>query len=253
MMHAAEAASAAKSRFVANMSHELRTPLNAVIGFSEIIAGQIFGQIGNPKYVDYAADILRSGRHLLDVINSVLDMSRSEAGKLELNGETVDLRDILIDCAGMVRDACSAANLCLKVDDFDEALPVWGEKAKLRQIFLNLLSNAIKFTNAGGTVSIAARADGDSSRSTSPTPASACRTRISKLRSRRSRRSMPACAPLRRHGPRPAADQGVRRSAQGGIRARQRARTRHDGAAAVFEGGGGGESPTASAREQRVS
>jgi signal transduction histidine kinase/HAMP domain-containing protein len=161
MMHAAEAASAAKSRFVANMSHELRTPLNAVIGFSEIISGQLFGQIGNPKYVDYAADILRSGRHLLDVINSVLDMSRSEAGKLELNGETVDLRDILIDCAGMVRDACSAANLCLKVDDFDEALPIWGEKAKLRQIFLNLLSNAIKFTNAGGTVSIAARADGD--------------------------------------------------------------------------------------------
>ncbi|MGD0143049.1 MAG: ATP-binding protein [Rhizomicrobium sp.] len=155
---AAEAASAAKSRFLANMSHELRTPLNAIIGFSEIIAGQIFGAIANPKYVDYATDIMRSGRHLLDVINSVLEISRSETGKMELQGETVDLRYILLDCAKLVREQCGDAKLSLDVVNLDAPLPVWGEKAKLRQIFLNLLSNAIKFTEAGGAVSIAAEA-----------------------------------------------------------------------------------------------
>jgi signal transduction histidine kinase/HAMP domain-containing protein len=156
---AAEAASAAKSRFLANMSHELRTPLNAIIGFSEIIAGQLFGAIANSKYVDYATDIMRSGRHLLDVINSVLDISRSEAGKMELKGEAVDLRYILLDCAKIVGEQCRTAGLALDVPDIADALPVWGEEAKLRQIFLNLLSNAIKFTEPGGTVSVAVAAD----------------------------------------------------------------------------------------------
>jgi signal transduction histidine kinase/HAMP domain-containing protein len=158
---AAETANAAKTRFLANMSHELRTPLNAIIGFSEIIASQLFGAITNAKYVDYATDIMRSGRHLMDVINSVLDLSRSEAGKMELKGETVDLRYILRDCAKIVADQCKAANLILNVPDAGEALPVWGEKAKLRQIFLNLLSNAVKFTEPGGAVSIFVRADED--------------------------------------------------------------------------------------------
>ena len=81
----AEAANAAKTRFLANMSHELRTPLNAIIGFSEIINGQLFGEIGNGRYLDYSGDILRSGRHLLDVINSVLDLSKSESGKMVLD------------------------------------------------------------------------------------------------------------------------------------------------------------------------
>jgi signal transduction histidine kinase len=157
---AAEAASAAKTRFLANMSHELRTPLNAIIGFSELISGQIFGAIANPKYVDYATDIMRSGRHLLDVINSVLDISHSEEGKMELKGEAVDLRVILLDCAKIVREQCNAGHLSLEVAEFEEALPVWGEKAKLRQIFLNLLSNAIKFTDPGGTVSISAATTG---------------------------------------------------------------------------------------------
>jgi signal transduction histidine kinase len=158
---AAESASAAKSRFLANMSHELRTPLNAIIGFSEIISGQMFGAIANAKYVDYATDIMRSGRHLLDVINSVLEISRSESGKMELQGEAVDLRYILLDCAKLVAEQCDGANLTLRVSGLDTALPVFGEKAKLRQIFLNLLSNAIKFTDAGGTVSICADASGD--------------------------------------------------------------------------------------------
>src|ERR1700744_6383368 len=94
----AEAANAAKTRFLANMSHELRTPLNAIIGFSEIINGQLFGELGNARYLDYSGDILRSGRHLLDVINSVLDLSRSETGKMILDIRDVDMRDVLRDC-----------------------------------------------------------------------------------------------------------------------------------------------------------
>ncbi len=158
---AAENSNAAKTRFLANMSHELRTPLNAIIGFSEIIAAQMFGAIANAKYVDYATDIMRSGRHLLDVINSVLDLSRSESGKIELKAEIVDMRYILRDCAKIVAEQCRAADLMLKFNETEEILPVWGEKAKLRQIFLNLLSNAIKFTDPGGAISIAVKEAGD--------------------------------------------------------------------------------------------
>jgi signal transduction histidine kinase len=136
------------------MSHELRTPLNAIIGFSEIISAQMFGSAGSPRYVDYANDILHSGRHLLDVINSVLDLSKSEAGKLNLRPEDVDLRDVLSDCVKMVSEQCVEAGLALNVSGLDAALPVLGEKAKLRQIFLNLMSNAIKFTEKGGVISL---------------------------------------------------------------------------------------------------
>jgi signal transduction histidine kinase/HAMP domain-containing protein len=152
---AAEAASAAKSRFLTNMSHELRTPLNAIIGFSEIIAAGLFGPVGNTRYSEYATDILRSGRHLLDVINSVLEISRSEAGKQNLNAETLDLRYLLRDGSRMIAEQCAAAGLTFALDDSDEPVMVYGEKAKLRQIFLNLLSNAIKFTDAGGAVRVA--------------------------------------------------------------------------------------------------
>jgi signal transduction histidine kinase/HAMP domain-containing protein len=154
---AAEAASSAKSRFLANMSHELRTPLNAIIGFSEMISGEIFGPIGNTRYSEYATDILRSGRHLLDIINSVLDLSRSEAGKLTLQEESVDLRYVLRDCARMLGDFCKTGGLELSSSEPPVPAFVAGEKAKLRQIFLNLLSNAVKFTEPGGRVNIALR------------------------------------------------------------------------------------------------
>ena len=157
--HEAEEASASKSRFLANMSHELRTPLNAIIGFSEIISDQLFGKIANPRYTEYAKDILNSGRHLLDVINSVLDLSKSEAGKLELRAESVDLGDILRDCIKMVSDQCVKAGLQLKVGGLEEAIRVQGDSAKLRQIFLNLLSNAIKFTETGGHIEVNAAQD----------------------------------------------------------------------------------------------
>ena len=149
---AAEAANAAKTRFLANMSHELRTPLNAIIGFSEIINGQLFGAIGNDRYLDYSGDILRSGRHLLDVINSVLDLAKSESGKMNLDIRPTDMGEVLKDCVPMVREQIAQAGLQFEISGLDQPLPLSGDPAKLRQIFLNLLSNAMKFTPAGGKV-----------------------------------------------------------------------------------------------------
>jgi signal transduction histidine kinase len=157
----AEAANASKTRFLANMSHELRTPLNAIIGFSEIISGQLFGKLGNGRYLEYSRDILRSGRHLLAVINDVLDLSKSEAGKMVLTAHDTDMRDVLEDCVSMVREQCAAAGLTLSVTGMDRPLPMSGDAAKLRQIFLNLLSNAIKFTDTGGSVALSADATAD--------------------------------------------------------------------------------------------
>jgi signal transduction histidine kinase/HAMP domain-containing protein len=154
----AEAANAAKTRFLANMSHELRTPLNAIIGFSEIISGQFFGELGNERYLDYSQDILRSGRHLLAVINDVLDLSKSEAGKMALNTRPVDMGEVLDDCVSMVREQCAEAGLTLETSGLGQPLPLTGDAAKLRQIFLNLLSNAVKFTERGGKVSLSATA-----------------------------------------------------------------------------------------------
>ncbi len=157
----AEAANAAKSRFLANMSHELRTPLNAIIGFSEIISGQFFGDVGNERYLDYSHDILRSGKHLLAVINDVLDLSKSEAGKMALNARQTDMCEVLADCTAMVREQCTEAGLALETVGLGQQLVMLGDAAKLRQIFLNLLSNAIKFTEKGGRVSLSATATAD--------------------------------------------------------------------------------------------
>ncbi len=157
----AEAANASKTRFLANMSHELRTPLNAIIGFSEIIGGQYFGAIGNARYLDYSGDILRSGRHLLAVINDVLDLSKSEAGKMVLAVHDTDMRDVLNDCIAMVREQCAESGLSLSVTGMEHPLPMRGDEAKLRQIFLNLLSNAVKFTEKGGHITLSAAAGAD--------------------------------------------------------------------------------------------
>jgi signal transduction histidine kinase len=162
----AEAANAAKTRFLANMSHELRTPLNAIIGFSEIISGQLFGALGNDKYLDYSGDILRSGRHLLAVINDVLDLVKSESGRMSLNARDLDMREVLEDSAAMMTEQCRQAGLAFTVSGLDQILPVTGDAAKLRQIFLNLLSNAAKFTGRGGEISLVAADVGDAIRVT---------------------------------------------------------------------------------------
>jgi signal transduction histidine kinase/HAMP domain-containing protein len=160
----AEAANAAKTRFLANMSHELRTPLNAIIGFSEIISGELFGKLGNAQYLDYSKDILNSGRHLLAVINDVLDLVKSESGKMSLKSQELDMCAMLEDCVAMMREQCRQAGLTLTLCGLDQELPLSGEPAKLRQIFLNLLSNAVKFTEAGGEIILAAAATPDTIR-----------------------------------------------------------------------------------------
>lgn len=158
----AEAANNSKSQFLATMSHELRTPLNAILGFSEVIKAEVMGPVGTPVYREYAGNIHDSGRHLLNLINEILDLSRIEAGRYELTEERVELRDVVDDCVRLLRLRADAKRLDVTVVA-DEGLPVvWSDQRALRQICLNLMSNAIKFTPKGGriTVTIAARPGG---------------------------------------------------------------------------------------------
>lgn len=148
----AEAANIAKSRFLAQMSHELRTPLNAILGFSEVMKTEVFGAHSVPAYKEYSADIHNSGVHLLGLINEILDLSRIEAGRYELNEESVSLPAIVEDCHHLLK--LRASNRGITVHEVFEAdLPrLWADERALRQICLNLLSNAIKFTPQGGEI-----------------------------------------------------------------------------------------------------
>jgi two-component system cell cycle sensor histidine kinase PleC len=148
----AEAANIAKSRFLAQMSHELRTPLNAILGFSEVMKSEVFGPHAVPTYKEYAADIHNSGVHLLNLINEILDLSRIEAGRYELNEEAVSLPQIVEDCHHLLK--LRARNRGITIHEiFEPELPrLWGDERAVRQICLNLLSNAIKFTPQGGEV-----------------------------------------------------------------------------------------------------
>ena len=151
----AEEANLAKSRFLATMSHELRTPLNAIIGFSEIMQGEILGPHGNPTYKEYANDIHQSGQHLLNLINEILDISRIEAGRYELNENAVDLAKVVADCHRLMRLRAETKELRI-VELFEPGLPqLWADERAARQICLNLISNAVKFTPVGGTVTLA--------------------------------------------------------------------------------------------------
>jgi signal transduction histidine kinase len=155
----AEAANKAKSEFLANMSHELRTPLNAIIGFSELIAGQACGKIA-PRYVEFAQDILGSGKHLLDLINDLLDMSKIEVGQLELSDEPVEMGPMIRSCMNMVEPRAVAGKVT--VDALDPLPPfvLRADRRAVRQIMLNLMSNAVKFTPEGGSVALAIEPDG---------------------------------------------------------------------------------------------
>ncbi|RJT36188.1 sensor histidine kinase [Mesorhizobium waimense] len=150
----AEDANLAKSRFLASMSHELRTPLNAILGFSEVMANEVLGPMSNPTYRDYAHDVHESGQHLLDLINEILDLSRIEAGRYQLNEEPVMLLSIAEDCCHMME--LKARNKDIRVvQDFETTLPrLFADERAVRQITLNLLSNAIKFTASGGEVRV---------------------------------------------------------------------------------------------------
>ncbi|MDQ0347166.1 PAS domain-containing sensor histidine kinase [Ancylobacter vacuolatus] len=152
----AEDANRAKSEFLANMSHELRTPLNAIIGFSELMESGLFGPLGNEKYNEYCRDIRDSGRYLLDVINDILDMSRIEAGRVQLNLQPVRLDEVVADAIRVMSVRAGEKQLTI-VDESDAAVAVEADKRALKQITLNLLSNAIKFTPEQGRVSLRTR------------------------------------------------------------------------------------------------
>jgi two-component system cell cycle sensor histidine kinase PleC len=153
-MTRAEAANQAKSEFLANMSHELRTPLNAINGFSEIMAGELFGPLGDAKYKGYAADILKSGQHLLSLINDILDMAKIEAGKLTLHYERVSVKEVVEDAARLMRGKIQEAGLTLLVDA-PELPDIEADQRGLKQVVLNLISNAVKFTPEGGDIIVA--------------------------------------------------------------------------------------------------
>jgi len=155
------AANRAKSEFLANMSHELRTPLNAVIGFAELISQRMWGE-SSEKYFDYAQDIVLSARHLLNVINDILDMSKIEAGRYELSLEETDPVELVEDCVTIVKGRAREAGLHLKCDIVPGSLPpLTVDRRAVKQVLLNLLSNAIKFTPSGGHVDITATAEAD--------------------------------------------------------------------------------------------
>lgn len=156
----AEQATAAKSQFLAVASHELRTPLNAIIGFAEVMVHRIHGPMGNPKYAEYAEDIRGSGLHLLALINDILDLSKIEAGKMDLRLEVVDLPTLAAECVRLMRGRVEAAALDLRVVSTGEKAPhLRADAMKIRQVLLNLINNAVKYTPSGGTITVAVERD----------------------------------------------------------------------------------------------
>jgi PAS domain S-box-containing protein len=148
----AQLASRAKSEFLANMSHELRTPLNAIIGFSDVIKREVFGGLGSSRYLDYVNDIHDSGTHLLDLINDVLDVSRVEAGALEVHDDELDPAEVSRACLRLVKERAARNGVKLAISVGKNIPRLRADERRLKQILLNLLSNAVKFTPRGGRV-----------------------------------------------------------------------------------------------------
>jgi signal transduction histidine kinase len=160
LLSRSEAANRAKNDFLAIMSHELRTPLNAIIGFSEIIANQMFGPVGQEKYADYAGDIRSSGTHLLSIINDILDISKAEAGKLSLEEEPIDPVEALNRSMHMFRQRASEIGVDLTFRVRDDIPWIIADPRLFNQVAINLTSNALKFTPEGGRVWIEIKLDG---------------------------------------------------------------------------------------------
>ncbi len=156
----AEEANRAKSVFLANMSHELRTPLSAIIGLSEVMNGELHGPLGNDRYKEYLNDITLSGRHLLSIVNDLLDMAKIEAGKMEISLAPLHLGPVIETAARLVRHRAVDAGVELRIDSSEDAPVVQADSRALQQILINLLSNAIKFTPRGGRVAVGAVAEG---------------------------------------------------------------------------------------------
>jgi signal transduction histidine kinase len=154
----AEKASRSKSMFLATMSHELRTPLNAVIGFAELMNSEAFGPLGDSRYREYSGVIQNAGRHLLDLINDILDMSKIEAGKHELDKEYLSADEIVQDCIDLMNERALQGEVKLKAELHPKPFKVFADRRAMKQILLNVVSNAVKFTPAGGSVIVRARA-----------------------------------------------------------------------------------------------
>ena len=152
----AEVASRTKSQFLANMSHELRTPLNAIIGFAEVIEREFFGPVGVAQYAGYAADIHRSGQHLLSLINDILDLSKVEAGRFEIVEQDFALAETIEEAKRLLDIRAQKAGLALSSDIGPDVARVYADRKLIAQALLNLLSNAVKFTPAGGHINIVA-------------------------------------------------------------------------------------------------
>ena len=157
----AEDASRVKSNFLATMSHEFRTPLNAILGFSEIIKTESFGKIGNVKYAEYIDDIHSSGRHLLDLINDVLDISEIEADKRVLLKEELDLEEVALHCLSTVNILAEKKQIMISVNIGANLPKIYGDRRSLKQILINLLSNAVKFSHEEGVVILSIFDDGN--------------------------------------------------------------------------------------------
>jgi len=155
-----EAASRHKSEFLANMSHELRTPLNAILGFSEVLWERMFGDL-NEKQAEFVQDILGSGRHLLSLINDILDLSKVEAGRMDLHLTSFDLPLAIESAVSLIRERAARQGIALTVAADESLGEMVADERKVRQILLNLLSNAVKFTPAGGRVEVKAERAGD--------------------------------------------------------------------------------------------
>lgn len=156
----AENASRAKTAFLANMSHELRTPLNGIMGFSEIMRDQIFGDLGDDRYIDYASDIHRAAKHLLAIISDILDSSHVLSGENVLDLTQVNLRELIEFCERMVSERAKAADVSISIEIEPDIPVIMAEEVRMKQIFLNLLTNSIKYA-PGGAVTVSVKIQGD--------------------------------------------------------------------------------------------
>ncbi len=159
----ADTANQTKSAFLANMSHELRTPLNAIIGFSEMMMKETFGELGNEKYKEYLADIHLSARHLLEIINEVLDMSKIEAGRVELDEEYLSVADLVASVSRMMASRAFSSGLKIEEHVEEDLPPLYADPRLVRQILINLVGNAVKYSRTDGTIDIIARKAKDQS------------------------------------------------------------------------------------------
>lgn len=153
----ADSSNQAKSAFLANMSHELRTPLNAIIGFSEMMIRETFGPLGSEKYAEYMDDIHLSARHLLEIINEVLDMSKIEAGRVELDEREIDIQELIVSITRMMESKAFSSGLTFK-EDIEHGLPfLFADPRLVRQVLTNLVTNAVKYAGQEGVIKVCAR------------------------------------------------------------------------------------------------